>query len=125
MSSMLNQYNPIDIVSTLTLIIALMAIALVGMGVWVFKMQKRNNALAHTVNDTRESIALLQRSLDQTRQEFHIRELYGSYSNNYLQAIETARRGATIEEIMFRHGLGEAEAKLILASHRPPQGGAH
>ncbi|MGF1547900.1 MAG: DUF2802 domain-containing protein [Thiotrichales bacterium] len=125
MFSPLSQLNPLDVVMALSLAIVALIVVQTMVILRGRKLATRLNAMAAEISEARNAAAALQTSLDQTRQEFHVRELYGNYNNNYLQAIETARRGANVEELMFRHGLGEAEAKLIMQSHRPQGVGAH
>ncbi|MGF1644286.1 MAG: DUF2802 domain-containing protein [Thiotrichales bacterium] len=125
MFSPLSQLNPLDIVMALSIALVVLIAVQVVVVLRGLDLTKRLNAASTDIAETRNALNALQASLDQTRQEFHVRELYGNYNNNYLQAIETARRGANVEELMFRHGLGEAEAKLIMQSHRPQAVGAH
>ena len=53
------------------------------------------------------------------RKDFDLRKLYGEDSSVYYDAIESARKGASHDDLVHEYGLHKDEADLIIHTHQP------
>ena len=121
----------------LAFFIAFTVVLLVGgqllMGHYVFRLL-RNERKLHAIIDNqnqqmqgllrdygalRQRQEELARALQGLRREFDLREAYGDRSGPYAEAIELAREGATVRELVINLGLDETEAALIVNNYGP------
>ncbi len=74
------------------------------------------NELTNQLLTKNEMITL---EIAKLRKDFELRNLYEEDSSVYYDAIESARNGASYDDLIHKYDLDKNEADLIIHTHRP------
>jgi hypothetical protein len=120
------------------LVLACLGAALVGLAAWMARTSSRQRELRRILSEAWNDVSELRRTADALAQDQALSRarldklaeelesvtkqqeqlmLLSADAGPYVQAIRHAQRGATVAELVSTHGLGEAEAALIVALH--------
>jgi len=84
------------------------------------KYQKQSlDMLESSLADTTHTQSKLAKRIDQLATDVLQREIYQSADDRHQLAIQSAKQGKTLIELIQRHGLSSDEAALILSLHAP------
>lgn len=84
------------------------------------KYQKQSlDMLESSLADTTHTQSKLAKRIDQLATDVLQREIYQSADDRHQLAVQSAKQGKTLIELIQRHGLSSDEAALILSLHAP------